>query len=34
VAARFRQEGWRRPGADEFLDPTIVVLRRSPATSR
>jgi len=31
VAARFRQEGWRRPRADEFLDPTIVVLRRSPA---
>jgi hypothetical protein len=30
VAARFRQEGWRRPEA-EFLDPTIVVLRRPPA---
>jgi 4-amino-4-deoxy-L-arabinose transferase-like glycosyltransferase len=27
VAARFRQEGWRRPEA-EFLDPTIVVLRK------
>jgi 4-amino-4-deoxy-L-arabinose transferase-like glycosyltransferase len=27
VAARFRQEGWLRPEA-EFLDPTIVVLRR------
>ena len=34
VAARFRQEGWRRPAADEFLDPTIVVLRRKPAASR
>jgi hypothetical protein len=33
VAARFRQEGWLRPEA-EFLDPTIVVLRRSPAASR
>ncbi len=30
VAARFRQEGWLRPEA-EFLDPTIVVLRRTPA---
>ena len=30
LAARFRQEGWRRPEA-EFLDPTIVVLRRTPA---
>jgi hypothetical protein len=29
VAARFRQEGWLRPGADEFLDPEIVVLRRT-----
>ena len=29
VAARFRQEGWLRPEA-EFLDPTIVVLRRTP----
>jgi hypothetical protein len=28
VAARFRQEGWRRPDADEFLDPEIVVLRK------
>ena len=28
VAARFRQEGWRRPEA-EFLDPEIVVLRKS-----
>jgi hypothetical protein len=27
VAARFRQEGWLRPEA-EFLDPTIVVLRK------
>jgi hypothetical protein len=27
VAARFRQEGFLRPEA-EFLDPTIVVLRR------
>ena len=33
VAARFRQEGWRRPAADEFLDPTIVVLRRTAAAS-
>lgn len=28
VAARFRQEGWLRPAADEFLDPEIVILRR------
>jgi hypothetical protein len=28
VAARFRQEGWLRPGSDEFLDPEIVVLRK------
>ena len=28
-AARFRQEGWLRPAADEFLDPEIVILRRS-----
>jgi hypothetical protein len=28
VAARFRQQGWRRPDA-EFLDPEIVVLRRT-----
>jgi Dolichyl-phosphate-mannose-protein mannosyltransferase len=28
VAARFRQEGWLRPEA-EFLDPTIVVLKRT-----
>jgi hypothetical protein len=28
VAARFRQQGWRRPPA-EFLDPEIVVLRRT-----
>jgi 4-amino-4-deoxy-L-arabinose transferase-like glycosyltransferase len=34
VAARFRQEGWRRPAADEFLDPEIVVLRRSGDASR
>ena len=33
VVARFREEGWRRPAADEFLDPEIVVLRRDP-TSR
>jgi hypothetical protein len=33
VAARFRQEGWLRPEA-EFLDPTIVVLRRTPAEVR
>ena len=33
VAARFRQEGWLRPQA-EFLDPTIVVLKRRAATSR
>jgi hypothetical protein len=34
VAARFRQEGWLRPEA-EFLDPTIVVLRKraDPAPS-
>jgi hypothetical protein len=29
LAARFRQEGWLRPSADEFLDPEIVILRRS-----
>jgi len=29
TAARFRQEGWRRPAADEFLDPEIVVLKRA-----
>jgi hypothetical protein len=28
-AAGFRQEGWLRPSADEFLDPEIVILRRS-----
>ena len=28
VAARFRQEGWRRPPA-EFLDPEIVILRKT-----
>ena len=28
-AARFRQAGWLRPAADEFLDPEIVILRRS-----
>ena len=32
VAARFRQQGWRRPQA-EFLDPEIVVLRKR-ASSR
>jgi hypothetical protein len=26
--ARFHQEGWVRPAADEFLDPEIVILRR------
>ncbi len=31
VAARFRQEGWRRPPA-EFLDPEIVILRKTTAT--
>jgi len=30
VAARFHEEGWRRPAADEFLDPEIVILRRNP----
>jgi Dolichyl-phosphate-mannose-protein mannosyltransferase len=30
VAARFRQPGWRRPPA-EFLDPEIVVLRKTTA---
>lgn len=30
VAARFRQQGWRRPEA-EFLDPEIVVLRKAAA---
>jgi hypothetical protein len=34
VAARFRQEGWRRPKADEFLDPEILVLRKRGAGSR
>jgi hypothetical protein len=29
VVARFRQGGWLRPGADEFLDPEIVVLRKA-----
>jgi hypothetical protein len=33
VAARFRQEGCRRPRADEFLDPEIVILRRSAAAA-
>jgi Dolichyl-phosphate-mannose-protein mannosyltransferase len=28
VVARFRQQGWLRPGSDEFLDPEIVVLRK------
>jgi hypothetical protein len=28
VAARFRQQGWRRPQA-EFLDPEIVVLKKT-----
>jgi Dolichyl-phosphate-mannose-protein mannosyltransferase len=31
IAARFRQEGWRRPRADEFLDPEIIILRKSPS---
>jgi hypothetical protein len=34
VTARFRQEGWRRPDADEFLDPEILVLRRTSPRSR
>jgi len=34
VAARFRQEGWWRPKADEFLDPEILVLRKRGAGSR
>jgi hypothetical protein len=29
TAARFRQEGWLRPAADEFLDPEIVILRKT-----
>jgi len=29
IAARFRQAGWLRPRADEFLDPEIVVLRKA-----
>jgi hypothetical protein len=33
VAARFRQGGWLRPEADEFLDPEIVVLRRAEAAA-
>jgi hypothetical protein len=33
VAERFRQQGWRRPPA-EFLDPEIVVLRRSAAPAQ
>jgi len=33
VVARFRQEGWRRPPA-EFLDPEIVVLKKSPAAGQ
>jgi hypothetical protein len=33
VAARFRQKGWLRPQV-EFLDPTIVVLRRTATMSR
>jgi hypothetical protein len=33
VAARFRQAGWRRPSA-EFLDPEIVVLRKTGAAER
>jgi hypothetical protein len=32
VAAHFRQVGWLRPPADEFLDPEIVVLRRACTT--
>ena len=31
-AARFRQQGWRRPPA-EFLDPEIVILRRASGRS-
>jgi len=33
VVARFRQQGWLRPPA-EFLDPEIVVLRRTDSPSR
>jgi len=33
VAERFRQSGWRRPPA-EFLDPEIVVLKKSPAAGQ
>ena len=33
VVGRFRQEGWRRPPA-EFLDPEIVVLKKSPAAGQ
>ncbi|HET6897242.1 MAG TPA: hypothetical protein VFK70_02800, partial [Vicinamibacteria bacterium] len=33
VVARFRQQGWRRPPA-EFLDPEIVVLKKSPAAGQ
>jgi 4-amino-4-deoxy-L-arabinose transferase-like glycosyltransferase len=29
TAARFRQQGWLRPAADEFLDPEIVILRKA-----
>jgi hypothetical protein len=29
VVARFRQTGWLRPPADEFVDPEIVLLRRT-----
>ena len=31
VAARFRQQGWRRPEV-EFVDPEIVVLRKKAGT--
>jgi hypothetical protein len=34
VAARFHQQGWRRPKADEFLDPEIVILRKADAPGR
>jgi hypothetical protein len=34
VAAQFRQEGWLRPRADEFLDPAIVVLRKRETGGR
>lgn len=32
TVARFREEGWLRPAADEFLDPEIVILSRTRRT--